>query len=130
MGKKRERIEAITEFDGDEAGFEVKTTEQVIRLAINNLSSCCESWGYFWCNDKPQDFVGAIVHGISLTDTALNTKTIADKGADERADGDIMFVNIDTNKGVLQFVAYNSHNGYYGHTATIESKQLKHSKCL
>ena len=28
-----------------------------------------------------------------------------------------MFVNINTSNGLLQFAAYNNHNGYYGHNA-------------
>lgn len=30
----------------------------------------------------------------------------------------------------MQFVAYNAHNGYYGHQARVVSKQLKHEVCL
>lgn len=112
------------------AGFEVVTTRQRIKLYIDNSSSCCESWGYFWCNDKPDDFIGAKLLGVSVTDTALNTKKIEAEGADSRDEGGIMFVNLETSKGVLQFVAYNSHNGYYGHSATVESEQLKHSETL
>jgi hypothetical protein len=39
-------------------------------------------------------------------------------------------VNIDTDRGQLQFVAYNEHNGYYGHNAVVVSKQLTHEECL
>ncbi len=35
-----------------------------------------------------------------------------------------MFVNLETNKGTLQFVAYNEHNGHYGHEAKVTCKQL------
>ena len=45
-------------------------------------------------------------------------------------EGGVMFVNITTSKGVLQFVAYNEHNGYYGHSACVISKQLNHEECL
>lgn len=112
------------------AGFEVVTNDQRIKLYIEDNQDCCELWGYFWCNDNPQDFVGATLWELSLTDTALNTQMIENNGADYLDAGEIMFVNFNTSKGVLQFVAYNSHNGYYGHTATVESKQLKHSEYL
>ncbi len=41
-----------------------------------------------------------------------------------------MFVNLETNVGLLQFVAYNSHNGYYGHDAVLVSKQLNLTEAL
>ena len=133
----KEKIVSIIDYESSDksrwssvAGFEVITNKQRIKLYIDNSSSCCESWGYFWCNDNPQDFVGASLLGVSTTDTALSTKIIESNGADSRDEGGIMFVNLETNKGVLQFVAYNSHNGYYGHTATVESEQLKHSETL
>lgn len=34
----------------------------------------------------------------------------------------VMFINIETTKGFLQFVVYNEHNGYYGHSVLLVSK--------
>ena len=127
---KKEKILRIESVDGRQAGFHVITTRQTIKLLIDNSQSCCESWGYFWCNDDVMDFIGATLLGVSLTDTALNTKMIETNGADNRDAGDIMFVNLETNKGTLQFVAYNSQNGYYGHSAYVECEQLKHEQTL
>lgn len=122
-------IETI-EDDNGKSGFIVTTTEQDISLLIDSIQDCCESWGYFWCNDDVKEFVGAELYGVSITDTALNTKIVEREGADSRDEGDIMFVNLETNKGKLQFVAYNCHNGYYGHEAIVECKQLSHSQWL
>lgn len=111
-------------------GLLVTTDKQVIKIGICNGQSCCENWGNFSTNDNIQDFVGAEILGLKLTDTSLNTKMIEDKfeyGFDE---GDIQFVDIETNKGTLQYAVYNSHNGYYGHSIIIESEQLKHSGSL
>ena len=44
--------------------------------------------------------------------------------------GGAMFVNLETSEGLLQFVAYNAHNGYYGHEAVLVSKQLNHEERL
>lgn len=33
-----------------------------------------------------------------------------------------MFINVETTKGLLQFVAYNEHNGYYVHEVKLVSK--------
>lgn len=115
------------------AGYEVVTTQQRIRLLIDNSGQCCENWGWFWCNDNPQDFIGAQLRSIGLTDAALNEAHLKANSldpSDKYFEGGIMFVNLETDRGTLQFVAYNQHNGYYAHTATVESAQLKHEESL
>lgn len=54
-------------------GFSVKTETQEIFLGISNGQCCCEDWGYFMSDDTTEDFHGAILHDITLTDTCLNT---------------------------------------------------------
>jgi hypothetical protein len=127
-----EIIKEIKELTGSTGydGFEVVTSEQTIFLGIDNSSGCCENWGHFFCNDDVSDFIGAEVRGVSVTDTALNNHKVEAALPYGLDDGGIMFVNIETDRGVLQFVAYNSHNGYYGHTAKVECRQLNHSECL
>lgn len=122
-----EKIVEIQDLDASKGmdGFVIVTDEQEIILGINNQGSCCESWGHFWCNDNPQEFVGATVHDVTITNNALITEKAPDV-----YEGGVMFVNIVTDRGVLQFVAYNSHNGYYSHSATVECKQLNHSEYL
>lgn len=121
---------------GSEAGFQVVTTEQTITLAIDNESSCCESWGYFLSEDDFAKFVGAELREVTITDTNLTNRKFlraGDSWEDEGEhldEGDTMFVNLATDRGTLQFVAYNSHNGYYGHEARVASKQLTESKSL
>jgi len=115
---------------GKVSGFVVKTDEQDIILVISSVQSCCESFGYFWTNDDTKEFIGAEVYNVSITNTMLETKDI-DKNENIKVDeGDTMFVNIDTDKGMLQFVAYNSHNGYYGHDAYVISNKLRTEKSL
>lgn len=141
-----ERITAIEEFEdrktgeyyGTEAGFDVKTTEQTITLAIDNDASCCESWGYFLTEDDPSKFIGADLRGVKVTDTNRSTKQFAPRFDGDYDnpnkvwldDGGVLFVDIETDRGPLQFVAYNVHNGYYGHEARIEATQLTHSVIL
>lgn len=121
------------------SGFVIRTTEQEIKLGIQNEQDCCESFGYFFCNDNVQEFVGAQLRTVKLTDTALNTKMmwehldpwyVTDDINKYLDDGEIMFVTLETDRGDLQFVAYNSHNGYYGHEARVTSKQLNHDQVL
>lgn len=135
-----ERIEKIEEIDGSKIdgsehdwarfdGHVVVTDKQRIMLGISNGQSCCEQTGYFWCNEKPEDFVGAELLGVTLTDKELNTELFK-SGCNDFYEGGVMFVNFETDRGVLQFVAYNSHNGYYGHEAIVSSEQLTHSETL
>ena len=103
-----------------EAGsFEIKNCWQ----EFDGYQSC-EEFGYIITNDEIKDFIGAELLGISITDKALNNKRI--KELEDLYEGGAMFVNLEANKGLLQFVAYNSHNGYYGHDAVLVSKQMSY----
>lgn len=129
-----ETIKSIQEFsetpswyDGRD-GFRVETTDQVIELAISNYQDCCESWGYLLTEDDTSKFIGAEFLGLALTDINRLTKEVEDLAYIE--EGDVMFVDINTSEGVLQFVAYNAHNGYYGHRVFIQSRDLTHEDTL
>jgi len=133
-----EKIIEINDYEekegyGSVAGFEVVTNKQSIKLFIDNNSQCYERWGHFWCNDNPHEFIGAELRGVSLTDTALNEAQMKANDLtplDKWFEGGVMFVNLETNKGTLQFVAYNDHNGYYGHEAKVQCTQLTHTESL
>lgn len=116
------------------SGFSISTDKQLIKLLIESDQSCCENWGYFMSEDEFEKFIGSDLLDISITDTALNTQKMVSedlKGEPPYVyEGGVMFVNLHTSEGVLQFVAYNEHNGYYGHNAKVVSEQLKHEECL
>jgi hypothetical protein len=128
-------IEEVENYQDEECswsgwdGFKVTTNQQEILLLIDNCQSCCEVWGYFLSEDDIDKFVGASLRDVTITDTALNTKRVENE-ASYLDEGDTLFVNLDTSRGKLQFVAYNGHNGYYGHEAKVISKQLTASKGL
>lgn len=96
----------------DLEGFVIKTDKQEILVGISNDHSCCEHFGSISSEDKFDDFIGAQLLDVKLTDTALNSKVLAVMS--ELYEPNTMFVDINTSKGSLQFVLYNSHNGYYG----------------
>lgn len=108
-------------------GYRIKTNRQDIMLLIDDGQQCCEDWGYFWTNDNIQEFIFRKLLEIRVTDKSLDTRTLDDIYIDE---GHIMFIDLVTDYGTLQFTAYNAHNGYYSHHALIVSKQLTRSEVL
>jgi hypothetical protein len=108
-------------------GYQIITDKQTIKLGISDGQSCCERSGYFMSEDDFSEFIGANLIDLAITDTCLNTKKLEEK---ELYVPDLMFVNLNTDKGLLQFVAYNSHKGNYGHLAVVVSDQLSHEEIL
>ena len=111
-------------------GVIITTTEQTIRMGISDRQNCCERSGYFFTEDNVEDFIGAELLSVDLTDAGLHTQTLTEEfeyGLDDCA---VMFVTLRTSKGVLQFTAYNRHNGYYSHAAVVQSKQITESTHL
>lgn len=113
-------------FEKSYSGFIIKTNKQIINIGIGNEQSCCEEWGYISTNDDINEFIGAILNNIKLTDAELKTHEVLE----DLYEGCFMFINLETNKGTLQFVLYNAHNGYYSHHAFIESAQLNYDEYL
>lgn len=98
-------------------GFVVTTNKRRIRVGISTGQSCCEVTGYFTSEDDPKTFIGKRLMSVAVVDELLN-KTQLDS-LDCLDQGGVMFVNFETEDGTLQFVCYNSHNGYYGHEAIV-----------
>lgn len=106
-------------------GYLIVTDKQTIKFGISNGESCCEDWGHFITNDDTSEFVGASIVSVKIVDECMNKEK-----APEIYEGGVMFLDIETDKGVLQFTAYNSHNGHYVHYAVVISEQLNHEECL
>ncbi|MBR3795763.1 MAG: hypothetical protein IKK34_07015 [Clostridia bacterium] len=99
-------------------GYEVKTNQHCYMVLIENEQNCCETWGYFASNDNDLgQYVGKVLAGVYLTDTALNTKKVEELHLDERDIQFVDFVFADGDK--LQLAVYNAHNGYYGHSILV-----------
>ena len=64
--------------------------------------------------DVFDDYIGSDFLKAETVDESLNKNTVVDV-----YDGGIIFLNIETSSGTLQFVVYNAHNGYYGHSAKV-----------
>ena len=125
-------IESITEvFDvpldkysqGD--GYQLNFTDNsVCELLIDNGQNCCESWGYLASNDVLEEFYGAEIVEATITDMTSDTKffdriVVESEGSEYEVPG-CVFITLRTTKGDLQLVAYNAHNGYYGHDVVVK----------
>ncbi len=108
-------------------GYKITTTKEEINIGISNHQSCCESYGscagfqndsggYIITEDELNNFKMAEIKDVLVVDQLLDVFD-GDTWKDE--DLYASFVNIETDKGTLQFVVYNSHNGYYGHDIRI-----------
>lgn len=81
---------------------------------------CCENWGYLSSEDDFGSFIGSELKNVYVTDSELGT--IVSNMKEDLDAGSAMFINVETTNGLLQFVAYNEHNGYYGHEVKLVSK--------
>lgn len=106
-------------------GYIIVTDQQEIKVGISNDQCCCEEWGELMSEDDLDQFVGASLIKVYVTDVALKSYDF-----DTSYEGDAMFVNFETDKGLFQFVAYNIHNGYYGHDAVLITKDEHYTKTL
>jgi hypothetical protein len=70
--------------------------------------SCCES-RYMTCDDDPKDIIGHTLRDIEIKKTDTN-----DDNDDWGGCHEIAFLEIQTDKGSIQFATHNEHNGYYG----------------
>lgn len=123
----KEIIAKIVKVDDDtNLGYEIHTDKQVVTMFISNQGDCCESWGVITTEDTLSDFIGAELLTLSTVDYEYKNHPLTkDDGFWGSEDGGgCIFIDVNTSKGKLQFVLYNQHNGYYGHSVTIRSNQF------
>lgn len=101
-------------------GYCIETDSRQLYFVINNGQDCCENWGYLSSEDDFGSFIGSELKNVYVTDTKLGT--IVSNMKEDLDAGSAMFINVETTNGLLQFVAYNEHNGYYGHDVQLVSK--------
>ena len=108
-------------YDGFVITFDNDTT---LALIVSSGQSCCEQYGAVTTEENLQDYIGAeyIQHDIVDQQLAVRSNIIADSNIYDIPSldsGDIIFLNVQTDRGTLQFSVYNCHNGYYGHAAYV-----------
>jgi hypothetical protein len=98
-------------------GYQVTCTDgSKYSVVICNEQNCCENWGYLASEDDLSNFVGGRLLDVVTTDEALNTKILKPYSLQTE---ECIFVTFKTDKGDFQLVAYNQHNGYYGHDIIV-----------
>lgn len=123
---------SISEYASTYDGILIHLSDNTtICLLICNQQDCCEDWGYLTHNeDNLNDFVGATINAVNIVDSvydvqSLNLATMLPQTGESVVDfmnesaNLCVFVNVETSSGTLQFVAYNDHNGYYGHEVFV-----------
>lgn len=114
-------------------GYHITTDKQIIKLLLDVDQQCCENVGHLMSEDNLDEFVGAELLEVVLSLSPNKPEKLEARNIDWDGlhfDGNIIFVTLLTSNGVLQFVAYNEHNGYYGHDVEIISEQLTHRQTL
>lgn len=96
-------------------GYFIITEKRVIKVLISNNQSCCEDWGYCASDDLPNEFIGAELLSVDITDDKLETFKF-----ETGYEGAAQFVTFVTDRGPFQVAVYNWHNGYYGHAISIK----------
>lgn len=121
-------------------GLDIVTNYRTIQIRVDNRTECCEKWGYVTTNDDITQFIGATLVNIGFIDSDLrysavgasvdiedldkNRRNILENMLNDKLtiyEGQLMFINLNTDRGLLQFVVYNDHNGYYSHSAHVIS---------
>lgn len=130
------KIESIREFDSEKIndeddwnnyeGYEIKTDKSIIKIGVSNNDNCCESFGHICSTDDVKEFIGAKILKVETVESGDWKKCEILKDVLEYSEeNENAFINFETDKGLLQFAVYNSHNGYYGHNVIIHKENIK-----
>jgi hypothetical protein len=99
--------------DPEYLGYAIRTNKQTIKLLISQEQDCCETFGVYLKTpegvEREGDLIGARVLKVGWG------RDHSDDESDEDFDCPCARVEIMTNKGQLQIVAWNDHLGYYPH---------------
>ena len=88
-----------------------------LKFGINDSQDCCEQWGYLHSVDEVEEFIGAEYLGYEERNTW--PEQVKESECDMGGGGGFQAIDVKTSNGVMQFVVYNSHNGYYSHSTIL-----------
>ena len=125
-----EEIDEVVKSDSYE-GYRIKTEKHELKLLIHSCQQCCESWGYAVANEDTSSFIGAEYLGYNTIYSDDILKAVDNDTAYDIENGNLLFLNVETSRGTLDFTVYNAHNGYYGHDAYLMvDGKIVESECL
>jgi hypothetical protein len=108
-----EVMKRVGKYSNEYLGYAIRTNKQTIKLLISQEQDCCDIFGVDL--KKPEgvesegDLIGARVLKVGWG------RDQSDDESDKYFDRPCARVEIMTDKGQLQIVAWNDHNGYYPH---------------
>lgn len=95
-----------------------------VKFGISSDQHCCERWDYLHPADDYSEYIGAEYLGLREIDTWPEFSRNQDIVDDDY--GCFQAMEVMTSKGPLQFVVYNSHNGFYSHAViTVEGDKVE-----
>lgn len=107
LGKIISNVKVESASRGEDSLEITFTDESVLRL-WDGGQSCCEH-RYMICDDNLDYFVGATLTDVGISQA--DSPTPEDEYGEEH---EIQFLDVTTNKGLIQVATHNEHNGYYG----------------
>lgn len=113
--------------DDDWVGIEVQTNQQSIQVWINSQQYCCENYDVVLVTpDKVIDPENLNDYEITHIGWGNNIhpdyKWALKNNTSFRDDDYYAIVNIETQKGLIQIIAFNHHNGFYPHWVKVSWK--------
>ncbi len=108
-------------------GYKITTDTKVLLLLIDNSDQCCEDWGYITSEGGLTEFIGATINSHRFINSAdyNDCGILLKKFNGDYVDVlDCAFINIETDKGLLQFAVYTHHNGCYGHDIIFREEDI------
>jgi hypothetical protein len=107
-------------------GYEITTEKQMISVMIDNHQSCCEKFDVILltAHDKDTDaLIGANVQyvgwGSKVAPELKQTLVKHYKPDLDEYDIAHIVIDIETDRELIQCIAYNEHNGYYPHSVKV-----------
>ena len=117
-GKPKVGVDSDPE-SNDYMGYLVETEKESIFVLVSDEHHCCEKTGYVTSDDNLDNFIGADLRSVEVVGEDYNIVSELLPDEDEYETTFTVFVNFNTDRGVLQMAVYNQHNGWYGHDVLL-----------
>jgi hypothetical protein len=118
--QQKEYIRSIGEFESSTwKGIRIFTTKQMITMAIENTTLCCEEWGI----DITYPIASNMI-GLEIID--------APRWQQDQITGEktIVSIAVPTVYGNIVISAWNDHNGYYTHNVQVSWEDYQDTQSI